>query len=194
MDLYQEAILTFRQQFLEAEKTELREPTAMTLATVDERGRPSARTMLLKSVDESGFVFFTNSCSRKGRELEHDAHAALCFFWQTLMKQVRVEGGVTRISTENANAYWRTRPRDSQIGAWASRQSEPLDSRQTLLDQVERYREKFKDGPVPRPDHWMGFCLVPDYIEFWKSGWYRLHERISYRKTADGWSRTLLNP
>jgi len=194
LDVYQEALRRFKELLSAAGKTDLREPAAMTLATADAVGRPSARVMLLKGVDERGFVFFTNQLSRKGRELLANPHASLCFFWQPLMKQVRIEGIIEAVSDEEANQYWTTRPRDSQLGAWASHQSEPLDERKTLESRLAEYQEKFADQPVPRPPHWSGFRVVPGRIEFWKAGWHRLHERECYEKTPAGWTKTLLNP
>lgn len=193
-ELYAQALDRFRELFALAQQSDTREPTAMTLATADAEGRPAARTVLLKQFDERGFVFFTSLNSRKGKELKHNPRAALCFFWEALKQQVLVEGSVNVISDEEADRYWGSRSRDSQLGAWASQQSEPLDSRQALEQRLGEYHEKFQQERVPRPPYWSGFRVVPERIEFWKSGWHRLHERICYTKTADGWSVTLLNP
>ena len=192
--LLDEALQRFRRQLDAASQTELREPTAMTLATTDAEGRPSARTMLLKKMDARGFIFFTNSRSRKGLELQENPLAAMCFFWQPLMKQVRIEGTIEVIDDPEADDYWHTRPRDSQLGAWASQQSEPLADRETLQHRVTEYHDRFVDQQVPRPPHWLGYRLVPERIEFWKTGWHRLHERVCYDKTNRGWTRTLLYP
>jgi pyridoxamine 5'-phosphate oxidase len=187
MDLYIEALSRFRNLLKEAQKTDLLEPTAMTLATCDARGYPTARTVLLKKVDTLGFAFYTNLNSRKARQLESNPRAALCFFWQPLMQQVTIEGSVQILSDEEAEAYWNTRERDSQIVAWASNQSERLDSQETLQRRHAQYRDRFKDQKVPRPADWSGYRIVPQRIEFWKSGWHRLHERVCYRKSEEGW-------
>lgn len=192
--LYDEALRRFGDLLDAANKTDLREPSAMMLATADAEGRPSLRTMLLKRFDAEGFVFFTNSHSRKGRDLDENPHAALCFFWQPLMQQVRIEGSVVHISAEESDKYWETRLRDSQLGAWASQQSDPLENRELLEHEVREYHDKFVNQGVPRPPHWLGYRVVPECIEFWKSGWHRLHERVLYKKTPDGWYKTLLYP
>jgi len=192
--LYSEALALFGELLDAALATDLREPTAMTLATADADGRPSVRTMLLKRFDEQGFVFFTNSHSRKGRELDENPHAALCFFWQPMMQQVRIEGTVVSIDAEESDGYWETRTRDSQLGAWASQQSDPLVDRKLLEHEVSEHHARFLNQPVPRPPHWFGYRVIPERIEFWKSGWHRLHERVLYEKTTDGWCKTLLFP
>ena len=192
--LYTEALTRFGELLEAAQATDLREPTAMVLATADADGRPSVRTMLLKRFDEQGFVFFTNSHSRKGRELDENPYASLCFFWQPMMQQVRVEGTVVPISVEESDSYWETRTRDSQLGAWASQQSDPLDDRKLLEHEVSEYHARFLNTQVPRPPHWFGYRVIPERIEFWKSGWHRLHERVLYEKTTDGWCKTLLCP
>jgi len=189
-----EALERFGQLLASASDARLREPMAMTLATADADGLPSARTMLLKRYDEQGFVFFTNSHSRKGRELEENPHAALCFFWQPLMQQVRIEGPIEPINVDESDTYWESRTRDSQLSAWASRQSDPLENSRLLERNISEYREKFLSEQIPRPPHWFGYRVVPVRIEFWKSGWHRLHERVLYEKSADGWHKTLLYP
>ena len=194
MDLHAEALDRFQRLLAEAEKTDLREPTAMTLATADSSGQPSARTVLLKSFDERGFVFFTNIKSRKGQQLAGNRRAALCFFWHPLMQQVTIEGTVMLISDEEAETYWQTRPRDSQLSAWASKQSEPLDNPDTMVARVAQFNERYKDQLVPRPPHWSGYRVVPQRIEFWKAGWHRLHDRICYYKSGESWDVALLYP
>lgn len=191
---YEDPLARFRELFERAKVTNLREPSAFSLATADAEGRPTVRTLLLKMCDERGFVFFTNGLSRKGRQLDENPRAALCFFWQTLFEQVLVEGRVEPVSDEEADAYWATRDRESQLGAWASEQSRPLASRALLEQRVAEYRKRFSDCQVPRPPHWSGYRVIPDRIEFWRAGWHRLHERVSYQRAPDGWSVTLLNP
>ena len=194
MDLYSEALQRFDELFHRAATVGLAEPTAMTVATADGHGLPSARTILLKAYDVRGFVFFTNQLSRKGRQLAENPRAALCFFWQPLMEQVQIEGSVTEVTPEEADAYWLTRPRESQIGAWASAQSRPLDGRATLESRFAQYAQRFAETAVPRPPHWSGYRVEPRRIEFWKSGAHRLHERVCYEQVGEGWTVTLLNP
>jgi pyridoxamine 5'-phosphate oxidase len=192
--LEHEALAMFQDWLDAACKTDLHEPTAMALATANAQGRPSVRTMLLKSFDERGFVFFTNSQSRKGEELRENDFASLCFFWQPLMRQVRIEGSTATISVEESDAYWESRLRDSQLCAWASQQSRPLDSRGTLDRRMAEAHARYIDDTIPRPPHWIGYRVIPERIEFWKSGWRRLHERVLYEKQVDGWRKTLLYP
>ena len=192
--LYREALARFEALFAQAAGTDLREPAAVTLATADGEGRPSARTVLLKGVDERGFVFYTNAHSRKGRQLRENPRAALVFFWQTVFEQVQVEGSVTFVSDAESDAYWTTRRRESRIGAWASAQSETLGSRGELEARYGEYEQRFAGGDVPRPPHWRGYRLVPDRIEFWQAGDHRLNHRECYERTAAGWRWFLLNP
>jgi pyridoxamine 5'-phosphate oxidase len=156
---------------------EVREPTAMALATADAQGHPSVRMVLLKGFDEAGFVFYTNLESRKGRELAENAHAALCFFWQALELQVRIEGRVEPVSSAEADEYYASRARGSRIGAWASLQSRPLHSYQELMAGVQEYEARFTGDDIPRPPHWSGFRVIPSRIEFWQGRPNRLHER-----------------
>lgn len=172
----------------------LPEPTAFALGTVDANGQPSVRIVLLKSVDDRGFVFYTNFESRKGSELLGNPRAALCFHWQPLEMQVRVEGTAEQVSDEEADAYFASRPRGSQIGAWASIQSRPMSAPGDLDTRVAEMEGRFAGGAVPRPPHWSGFRIVPRVIEFWKGMPSRLHVRDVYRRTANGWTLERLYP
>lgn len=176
------------------DRTLLPEPTAMTLATVDDAGHPSARIVLLKDVDTRGFVFYTNYESRKGRELLAHPWAALCFHWQPMERQVRVEGRVERVSDAEADAYFASRARMSRIGAWASRQSATLESDAELQRRVQEVEARFAGGEVPRPPNWSGFRVVPQRIEFWRGRPYRLHERLLYERDDTGWRVRRLFP
>ena len=186
----------FRSVYALAEKIDravIREPNAMALATV-EGGQPSVRIVLLKAFDERGFVFYTNYEGRKGRELLGHPKAALCFYWPPIHIQVRVEGEVTKVSDEEADTYFATRDRGSRIGAWASRQSRPLESPTALDERVARYEREFAGRDVPRPKFWSGFRVAPERIEFWKGKPNRLHERHLYTRDGDGWRIETLYP
>jgi pyridoxamine 5'-phosphate oxidase len=178
-----------------ARAANLPEPEAVALATVGPEG-PSVRMVLFRGVREGGFSFFTNLGSRKAHELDADPRAALCFFWAPLHEQIRVEGRAKAVSPLEADAYWASRPRGSQLGGWASRQSETLDARSTLLARVEEAERRFAGGPVPRPPFWSGYVLVPERIEFWHGREDRLHERLLYLRAAGGtgWERRMLYP
>ncbi len=171
------------------------EPTAMTLATATTDGRPSARIVLLKACDASGFLFYTNLNSRKGGELKQNPHAALCFYWMPMGRQVRVEGSLTPASDAEADAYFISRPRSRQIGAWASQQSRPLASREELDNNVAALEKKYQGQDVPRPPHWGGWRLKPTTIEFWQASDARLHVRELYTRNLSGqWTESLLYP
>ena len=172
----------------------LPEPTAMTLATVGAQGQPSARLVLLKAVDDRGFVFYTNLRSRKGRELAANPRAALTFHWQPLELQVRIEGIAEQVDDGEADEYFATRERGSQIGAWASDQSEPLASDADLEARVSEMERRFADGPVSRPPHWSGFRVIPERVEFWRGRPSRLHERRLFEREGSGWRERLLFP
>lgn len=179
----------------EAEKLGLNNHNAMTLATADDGGRPSSRIVLLKGLDEHGAVFFTNRESRKGRDLAANPHASLLFFWDRPNRQIRIDGTVTDVSEAESDAYFATRDRGSQIGAWASRQSEPLASRVNLLSAVAKYGLKYAIGSVPRPPHWGGYRVSLERIEFWQGRDHRLHDRVVYTPDGDrGWKTQRLYP
>jgi pyridoxamine 5'-phosphate oxidase len=187
-------IVRFGQRFTAARERETCDPTAAALATADPSGRPSVRTVLVKEHDRQGFRFYTNLGSRKAHELAANPRAALCFNWPVLGEQVRIEGHVTLLDAAVADAYFAARPRDSQLGAWASRQSETLASREELERRVAATAARFGDGPVPRPPFWGGYLLVPESVEFWAARDYRLHDRELFRRDGSGWRRERLYP
>lgn len=180
--------------FQEAVASEPSLPEAMTLATVSADGRPSTRMVLLKSYDEGGFVFYTNFNSAKGRDLLGNPNASLCFHWKTLGRQLRIDGAVTPVSDAEADAYFASRPRGSQVGAWASEQSEPVESRAVLEARVRQLEEEYDGRDVPRPPHWSGFRLVPSRVEFWTDRRDRLHDRQVFDREGDVWRETRLQP
>jgi pyridoxamine 5'-phosphate oxidase len=187
----------FRSVYALAEKIDrsiLPDPSAMALGTVGEGGQPSVRIVLLKAFDERGFVFYTNYEGRKGRHLLSNPKAALCFYWPTIDIQVRIEGTVTKVADKEADAYFATRHRLSQIGAWASRQSEPLETPTALDERVKRYENEFAGKDVPRPKYWSGFRVSPERIEFWKGKPNRLHERHLYTRVGAGWKIETIYP
>lgn len=180
----------------EAQASEINDPNAVALATVDPDGLPDVRMVLLKDFDSRGFVFYTNFESRKGQEILGNMKAGMCFHWKTLRRQVRVRGPVEIVSNEEADEYYKTRPRGSRIGAWASKQSRPLESRFALEKAVAEYTARYAIGEIPRPDHWSGFRIRPTSIEFWKDGAFRLHDRIEFRReSVEGdWSKVRMYP
>lgn len=186
----------FAQWYAEAEAHEgIAEANAMCLATATADGFPSARMVLMKGWDERGFSFYTNLESRKGRELAGNPHAALCFYWEELAKQVRVEGVVESASAEESDAYFHSRPLKSRIGAWASKQSQPLESKAALIAEVAKQTARFATQDIARPPFWAGFRLVPQHMEFWQKGEFRIHDRHCFMRQADGaWEHTLLYP
>jgi pyridoxamine 5'-phosphate oxidase len=192
----EEPFRLFAAWFAEAKKAEPVNPDAMAVATVDAAGLPNVRMVLLKGFDERGFVFYTNLGSVKAHELDGTPKAALTFYWKTLQRQVRVRGNVEAVSAEEADAYFATRSRMAQIGAWASKQSSPLESRMAFEKAIARYAAKFAIGTVPRPPFWSGYRLMPQEIEFWQERLYRLHDRIAFTRAdpSTPWSKTRLYP
>lgn len=187
--------LQFKKWFEEVLHSKVEEPNAMTLATADRNLKPSARIVLLKGIDDKGFYFYTNYDSRKGKELAENPRAALVFFWKELERQVRVEGLVKKATAKQSDAYFLSRPKGSQTGAWASPQSQVIDTRDVLEEKVKAVEEQFKGQPLHRPDFWGGYCLEPEYMEFWQGRSNRLHDRIIYiRKKPDHWQIKRLAP
>ena len=184
----------FEEWFAEARLDEPNDPEAMTLASSDASGRPSARMLLLKGHDQRGFVFYTNSRSRKGRELAANPQASLLFHWKSLRRQVRIEGAVVPVADAEADAYFATRSRESQLGAWASDQSEEMESRHAFEARYQSLVDQYRDRDVPRPPHWWGYRVVPERIEFWIDRDHRLHERRLFTRAGDGWTESLLYP
>lgn len=193
-DAPQDPFSLFEQWLADAKIGESVDHNAMALSTVDADGMPSCRMVLLKDYDQTGFVFYTNRESRKGRALTAHPVAALLFYWKSLGRQVRIEGTVAPVPDTESDEYYATRPRGSRIGAWASQQSRPLDSRAMLKDRVKKYDEKFADEDIPRPSYWGGYRVTPQRIEFWHEGLYRLHARVVYTRTIGGWSREMIYP
>jgi pyridoxamine 5'-phosphate oxidase len=184
----------FHNWYADAEGKEPNDPNAMALATVGADGQPSVRMVLLKDADPRGFVFYTNYESHKGRQLLETRKAAIVMYWKSLGRQVRAEGAVESVSGAEADAYFSSRPKASQIGAWASQQSRPLESRFELEKRVASFTAKYAIGAVPRPPYWSGFRLIPTYIEFWENKPFRLHDRLVYRRAGEGWTTEKLYP
>ena len=184
----------FDEWFAEARDAEVNDPEAMALATADAAGQPAVRMVLLKGHGPEGFVFYTNEQSAKGEQLAENPHAALLFHWKSLRRQVRIEGTVKRVPDADADAYFATRGRDSQLGAWASDQSRPLDRRETFEERFEQVKRQFEGKDVPRPPRWGGYRVIPERIEFWTDRPYRLHERRLFTRDGDRWNEGLLYP
>ena len=194
-DLAENPIAQFQEWFQQAVKAEVPEPTAMSLATVNNSGQPSLRTVLLKEVDSRGFIFCTSYASRKGNELEENSNAALLFFWKELERQVCIIGGTRKVPTEESDAYFKVRPAGSQLGAWASQQSSVIDSRETLEKRFQEVEQKYSGQQVPLPPQWGGYVVAPETIEFWQGRVNRLHDRFRYTKQAEGlWIIERLSP
>ena len=184
----------FEEWFDEAKKSEFNDPNAMNLATISSDGKPNSRIVLLKSYDDNGFVFYTNSKSKKGKAIKNNSSVALNFHWKTLQRQIRVEGDVSQISNSEADKYYNSRPHGSKIGAWASLQSEELDDRSTLIKRVEEFKKKFSNNDVPRPSYWNGYLVKPNLIEFWQEMSFRLHDRVEFKKEKENWVSRKLYP
>ena len=187
-------LLLFEEWFEDAKKNEINDPNAMNLATISSDGKPSSRIVLLKSFNEEGFVFYTNSNSKKGKALANNINVALNFHWKSLQKQIRIEGTVSQVGKTEADEYYNSRPLGSRIGAWASRQSEELDNRSTLLNKVKEYENKFQNTNISRPTHWNGYKVKPNLIEFWQDMPFRLHDRLEFRIENDVWITRKLYP
>lgn len=186
---------TFADWLDEAKAAEINDPNAMNLATANKEGRPSNRMVLLNGLDGRGFVFFTNGESRKGNDLSENPFAALCFHWKTLRRQVRIEGRVEVVSEAESDAYYNSRPRISRIGSWASQQSRPLPQFSDLQDAVAKYDAEFEGREdIPRPDYWKGFRVIPERIEFWIDGEFRLHKRYVFEREGSGWTQFMIYP
>lgn len=193
-DLQPDPVDQFTRWYHDAMEARIPLAEGMTLATVDEQGRPSARVVLLKSYDRTGFAFYTNYLSRKARELEGNPAAALCFWWPQLDRQVRIEGSVTRVTDAESDAYFATRPRGSQIGAWASDQSRVVDDRSLLEDRAREIEQRWRGQDIPRPKHWGGFRLRHESVEFWQNREDRLHDRFRYTRSGERWRIECLAP
>lgn len=195
MDVYSQALKIIQNMVEDAKQIALPEPMVMALATVDEAGQPSVRTVYLQAVVDSGLIFFTNRYSRKAIQLAGNPRAAVCLYCQPLAQQIQVEGSARLLTADEAATYWAMRGRDSQLAAWASAQSEPPEAREQLERRVSQYRQRFDfHRQVPIPSHWCGYCLEPQRIEFWKKSWRRPQQRLCYQNTPDGWSVIRLNP
>lgn len=190
----QEPFRLFGEWLADAAASEINDPNGVALATVDEDGMPNVRMVLLKDFDEQGFVFYTNFGSAKGQEILASRKAAMCFHWKSLRRQVRIRGNVEIVSDPEADAYFASRPRGSRIGAWASKQSRPLESRFALEKAVADFTARHLVGEIPRPDWWSGFRIVPETIEFWHDRPFRLHDRVVFSRTDGGWGKTRLYP
>ena len=194
ISLNEDPIDLFTKWYEEAKKTEVNDPNAMNLATISKDNKPSSRIVLIKSFSVKGFIFYTNTLSKKGNSLENNKYVALNFHWKSLLKQIRIEGEVSKVNDNEADEYFNSRSIDSRIGAWASSQSDYLKNRSELLKKVEIIKEKFTNKSIVRPPHWTGYIVIPSLIEFWQNMPHRLHDRVEYRKTESGWEVRNLYP
>ena len=194
ISLNKDPIDLFAKWYEEAKTNEVNDPNAMNLATISKDNKPSSRIVLLKSFSVKGFIFYTNTLSKKGKSLGNNKYAALNFYWKSLLKQIRIEGEVNLVNENEANEYFNSRPIDSRIGAWASSQSDYLKDRSELLKKVEIIKEKFTNKSIVRPPHWTGYIVIPSLIEFWQNMPHRLHDRVEYIKTEFGWEAQNLYP
>ena len=185
----------FKSWMAEAEKKEINDPNALSLATSNKDNEPSVRMILLKGLSKKGFVFYTNLNSPKSQDLKKNSKAAMCFHWKSLQRQVRVSGSVKQVTDEDADIYFSSRPYESRIGAWASDQSKIMSERKELLEKIQEFKTKYKDDKnLPRPKYWSGWCLDPSTIEFWLGDEFRIHERLKYKKVIDKWKKEILYP
>jgi len=194
MDL-DDPIELFKIWMSEAEKKEINDPNALSLATSNPNNEPSVRMILLKGINKEGFIFYTNLNSPKSIDLKKNPKASMCFYWKSIRRQVRIFGNINQVSEQDADSYFNSRPYESRIGAWASDQSNILKDRKDLSKKIEEYKKKYKDEKkVPRPKHWSGWCLIPSSIEFWLGDKFRIHERLRYNTISNGWKKEILYP
>ena len=194
MDL-NDPIELFKKWMSEAEKKEINDPNALSLATTNQNNEPSVRMILLKGINSKGFIFYTNLNSPKSADLKKNPKASMCFHWKSLQRQVRISGSIIQVSEKEADEYFNSRPYESRIGAWASDQSKVMKYRKDLLEKIEEFKSKYKkEKNVPRPKHWSGWCLIPTAIEFWLGDEFRIHERLRYNKISDNWKKEILYP
>tara|TARA_Y100000590_G_scaffold375638_1_gene440700 strand:- start:9132 stop:9755 length:624 start_codon:yes stop_codon:yes gene_type:complete len=194
MDL-DDPIKLFKIWMLEAEKKEINDPNALSLATANSNNEPRVRMVLLKGISQKGFIFYTNFNSPKSNDLKNNAKASMCFHWKSIQRQIIISGAVNRVSDKDADVYFNSRPYESRIGAWASNQSKAMNKREEFLKKIEDYKKKYNDvNNVPRPQHWSGWCLNPLSIEFWLGDKFRIHERLKYSKISNGWKKEILYP
>jgi len=185
----------FKIWMVEAEKKEINDPNALSLATANKNGEPSVRMVLLKDLSPKGFVFYTNLNSRKSNDIKKNPKAEMCFYWKSLRRQIRISGSITQVSDEEADTYFNSRPYESRIGAWASDQSKVMNERKDFLKKIDEFKSKYKNENIlPRPKHWSGWCLNPSSIEFWLGDKYRIHERLKYNKISNSWKKEILYP